>query len=155
MTAEQILLVKHSWKNLRNVDPSFIGDVFYTKLFFDHPKLRRMFPQSLDEQYKKLINMLSAIVSRLDHPDKMEDNIKAMGQRHETYGVKPEHYQMAGNALLWTFEKGLGKEPAKIDDKQIWQRLSENHVIVRKENIIGYRQREVQRKYIHEDINPS
>jgi len=119
MTAEQILLVKHSWKNLRNVDPSFIGDVFYTKLFFDHPKLRRMFPQSLDEQYKKLINMLSAIVSRLDHPDKMEDNIKAMGQRHETYGVKPEHYQMAGNALLWTFEKGLGKDWNE-DIKDAW-----------------------------------
>jgi hemoglobin-like flavoprotein len=28
--------------------------------------------------------------------------------RHTGYGVKPDHYRLVGNALLWTLEKGLG-----------------------------------------------
>jgi hypothetical protein len=34
------------------------------------------------------------------------------------------------------FEYGLGKKPAKINNQDIWQCLSENNMIVRKENIV-------------------
>jgi hemoglobin-like flavoprotein len=33
-----------------------------------------------------------------------------MAKRHEDYGVKPEHYNLVGNALLYTLQKGLGKQ---------------------------------------------
>jgi len=31
-----------------------------------------------------------------------------VSMRHVGYGVKPDHYRLVGNALLWTLEKGLG-----------------------------------------------
>jgi hemoglobin-like flavoprotein len=31
-----------------------------------------------------------------------------MGARHAGYGVRAEHYQTVGAALLWTLEQGLG-----------------------------------------------
>jgi nitric oxide dioxygenase len=34
--------------------------------------------------------------------------VQALGQRHVGYGVKPGHYGVVGEALLWTLEQGLG-----------------------------------------------
>lgn len=110
MTEKQILLVKKSWKVFRDIDPGKIGDVFYSKLFIDHPELRKMFPRNMEEQYKKLIDMLSTIVSRLDHLNELNDDIYAMAQRHVAYGVKDYHYKMVGDALMWTLQQGLGKD---------------------------------------------
>jgi hemoglobin-like flavoprotein len=109
MTEEQIMLVKNSWKTFRNVDAGVIGDLFYSKLFLDHPRLQKMFP-SVEQQHRKLIDMLSYIVSRIDKPETMMEDIKALGIRHEGYGVKPEHYKLVGDALLWTIERGMGKD---------------------------------------------
>ncbi len=67
MTEEQITLVKNSWKIFGNIDPAIVADVFYTKLFFDNPRLRRMFPKYMNLQYKKLIDMLTSIITRLDN----------------------------------------------------------------------------------------
>jgi len=33
----------------------------------------------------------------------------ALAKRHVDYGVKPEHYDSVGAALLWTLERGLGE----------------------------------------------
>jgi hemoglobin-like flavoprotein len=110
MTQEQIALVKNSWKIFRNIEASIIADVFYTKLFFDTPRLRRMFPKDMDLQYKKLIDMLTSIVSKLDNADQIDDELKVLAIRHVGYGVRKEHYKLVGNALIWTLEKGLGHD---------------------------------------------
>ena len=110
MTKEQIILIKKSWRLLRNIDPQIVGDTFYSKLFADNRSLRKMFPTDMEQQYKKLIDMLSAIVMRLDNLNELTDDIAAMAQRHVQYGVKPLHYNLVGNALLWTLQQGLGKD---------------------------------------------
>ena len=110
MTERQIILVKNSWKIFRDIDPLLIGDVFYSRLFQEHPELKRMFPKNMEEQYKKLIDMLSIVVSRLERLDELTTDIAALAQRHAAYGVKPFHYQVVGKALLWTLQQGLGKD---------------------------------------------
>jgi hemoglobin-like flavoprotein len=110
MTEHEILLIKKSWNVFRQIDPLVVGDAFYSKLFFDRPELRRMFPREMDKQYMKLIDMLNTIVLRLDRLDELTEEIVAMAQRHEGYGVKPEHFEPVGEALLWTLKAGLGSE---------------------------------------------
>jgi hemoglobin-like flavoprotein len=110
MTENQITQVQRTWKIFRNIKPIVVGDVFYSKLFMIHPELKKMFPASMDEQYKKLLDMLSLIVARLERLKEVTDDIAALGQRHAGYGVKPEHYEMVGNALLWTLKQGLGSD---------------------------------------------
>ena len=105
-----MVLVKQSWKSFRNVDAHVIGDLFYSKLFFDNPRLRKMFPKTMDAQYQKLVDMLCAIICRLEDGDQLAKDIEIMAVRHSGYGVKPDHYRLAGNALLWTLEKGLGND---------------------------------------------
>lgn len=111
MTIEQIKLVKKTWKILMGIDPKIIGDAFYSKLFADHPALRKMFPTDMEKQYIKLVDMLSSIIMNLDHQSNVDmDNLIDMSKRHVGYGVKPMHYDMVGKALLWTLKKGLGSE---------------------------------------------
>ncbi len=90
------------------MDPAIVGDAFYSKLFSGQPAIRRMFPKDMNAQYKKLMDMLSTIVMRLDNFDKISADIEAMGLRHASYNVKPSQYALVGEALLWTLEKGLG-----------------------------------------------
>ncbi len=95
---------------LRLVPPEIVAGTFYSKLFLDHPELRRMFSQDMDAQYAKLMEMLTAMVARLDDLENYQQEISDMGRRHAGYGVQPRHYEMVGAALLWTLEKGLGDE---------------------------------------------
>lgn len=76
----------------------------------DAPALRKMFPHEMNEQYQKLIEMLNAIVGRLDKLEQLSEEIEAMAKRHVDYGVRPSHYKLVGDALLWTLEKGLGDD---------------------------------------------
>ena len=110
MTEDQILLVKKTWKIFRGIDPVIVGDTFYSKLFSDNPAVKKMFPRKMEEQYKKLMDMLSIVVARLDRLDELADTIAEMAQRHIQYGVRPAHYKFVGNALLWTLEQGLGSD---------------------------------------------
>ncbi len=110
MTPKQIRIVKQSWSILQKIDPVIVADVFYTKLFHDKPPLRKMFPEKMEDQYKKLIDMISVIIGRLDRLDELTQDIEDMAKRHTGYGVKDQHYTLVGNALLWTLAKGLGND---------------------------------------------
>lgn len=110
LSAREVSLIKKSWNQVRNIDPVAVGDAFYTKLFFEHPELRKMFPGEMDVQYIKLMDMLNTMVTHLDKLDELTGDIIAMAKRHEGYGVKPEHYEPVGQALLWTLKTGLGAE---------------------------------------------
>ncbi len=95
---------------LRGINSRTIGDTFYSRLFHDNASLRKMFPADMEGQYQKLMDMLNAIVSRIDRLEEMSDEIAAMARRHAGYGARPGHYKLVGNALLWTLKQGLGSD---------------------------------------------
>ena len=119
MTAEQIALVKKSWKIFRDIDPVLIGDVFYSKLFIEVPHVKHLFKTSRDIQSKKLIDMLNIIVGRLDRLQELTEDIEQLAIRHIHYGAKPEHYQAVGRALIWTLKQGLGVDWTR-DVEEAW-----------------------------------
>ena len=109
MTDRQILILQDSWKQFLKTDSQLVGDVFYSRLFLLMPSLRHLFKNSMTDQYAKIVDMLSLIVSKLDKLDELSEDIKQLAIRHEEYGVRPGHYKLVGDALLWTLAKGLGK----------------------------------------------
>ncbi len=110
MNQKQIQLVRSSWKIFQKIDQKLVGEIFYGKLFADHPQLRKMFPSSMDAQSRKLLDMFSTIVARLDQTEQLAAQLAAMGRRHEGYGVKRSHYSLVGKAFLWTLRTGFGKD---------------------------------------------
>lgn len=110
MTKQEKKLVQRSWRLLRDIDPVKLGDLFYSKLFFDHPEVRPMFPKDMEGQKTKLIHILNVVIARLDYIEDIESEIVALGKRHIEYGVLPRHYEYVATALLWTLARSLGDD---------------------------------------------
>ena len=109
MTPQQIALVQTSFVKVVPIAGT-AADLFYGRLFEIAPDVRRMFPQDLAEQKKKLMAMLGTVVAGLARLDTLLPAICALGERHAGYGVKVEHFTPVGAALLWALEQGLGNE---------------------------------------------
>jgi hemoglobin-like flavoprotein len=83
---------------------------FYERLFTRFPETRAFFAATdMSELRKKLQQTLALIVQNLQHPEVLDSMLRELGQRHVTYGIRPEHYPLVGTALLETFEDFLGK----------------------------------------------
>jgi nitric oxide dioxygenase len=118
MTPTEIALVQTSFAQVAPIAAT-AADLFYGRLFETAPHLRRMFPEDLTEQKRKLMAMLGTAVAGLSHLDTMLRTVRALGRRHAGYGVTEEHYELVGSALLWTLEQGLG--PAfTLDMSDAW-----------------------------------
>jgi hemoglobin-like flavoprotein len=119
MTNKQIDLVKTSWAIVATIDPVTVGGLFYNRLFEIAPQLKPMFRNPVPEQSKKLLAMIDYVISKLDKLEDILDEVAKLAKRHVSYGVKPGHYTIVGEALLWTLEKGLG-ENWDSEVKEAW-----------------------------------
>lgn len=109
LTEEQKKLVRASFDRAERIS-EVIGLIFYKRLFELDPNLRPLFQHNIQEQSKKLMTTLRMAVDGLDHRNELASSIRALGRRHVQYGVKEQHYDTVGEALLWALEKGLGAE---------------------------------------------
>jgi hemoglobin-like flavoprotein len=107
MTPQQIHLVRDSFSTLAP-QADRVADLFYGRLFETAPNLRPLFRSDMKIQKGKLMQMLAAGVALLDRPDQLVPVLRDLGHRHQSYGVKDEHYDVVAAALLWTLEHGLG-----------------------------------------------
>jgi hemoglobin-like flavoprotein len=91
--------------------------VFYQRLFDLDPSLRPLFRENIEEQAVKLMQMLAAAVGLLNKPDSLIPVLQDLGRRHVHYGVRDEHYDTVGEALLWMLGETLGPQftPAACD----------------------------------------
>jgi hemoglobin-like flavoprotein len=85
-----------------------VAELFYARLFELDPSLRSLFQGEPAVQRLKLMDMLGLLVTHADRPDELQAMLTALGERHAAYGVRPEHYDTVGEALLWTLDDGLG-----------------------------------------------
>jgi hemoglobin-like flavoprotein len=106
LTAQQISLVQKSFAKVALISPQ-ISEIFYHKLFDLDPKLKPLFKDNMSEQQEMLMAMLATAVGLLKNQNKLTFILQDLAKRHLHYGVKPEHYILAGSALLYTLEAGL------------------------------------------------
>jgi len=118
MTAEKITLVQDSWAKVVPISET-AAELFYGKLFELDPSVRAMFKGDMKEQGRKLIAILNTAVNALTKLETIVPAVQAMGKRHVDYGVKDEHYDTVGEALIWTL--GVGLKDDFIDEtKDAW-----------------------------------
>jgi hemoglobin-like flavoprotein len=108
MSPTQVHLIRKSFAQLeRHKHVSAL--VFYRRLFELDPTLRPLFKGDIEEQSRKLLDMLGALISMLERPLGLELELRAMGARHSGYGVKDAHYATVGRALLDMLAETLDK----------------------------------------------
>ena len=107
MTPEQKRLVQSTFARVAPIADSAAA-LFYARLFDLDPALRPLFTGDMREQGAKLMRMIGMAVAGLDRLDALVPTVRQLGVRHSSYGVRDEHYDTVGAALLWTLEQGLG-----------------------------------------------
>lgn len=118
MTPEQVALVQESFAKVAPIAPQAAA-LFYGNLFAADPSLKTLFKGDMDEQGKKLMQVLATAVNSLKNLPGLVPVLQALAKRHVGYGVKDEHYATVGGALLLTLSQGLGD--AFTDDvKEAW-----------------------------------
>ena len=108
MTQKQIELVRASWSKVAALDPVIVGELFYNRLFTIAPEVQPLFHGPMPGQSRKLMAMLSYVISKLNRLEDIFSEVALLAKRHVAYGVKPEYFTPVGAALLWTLEQGLG-----------------------------------------------
>lgn len=102
-----VRLVQESWAKVVPIADA-AGKLFYANLFEADPTLKALFKGDMEQQASKLVQMISAAVGKLHQLDVLVPILEQLGQRHNGYGVKPEHYSTVGAALIKTLDQGLG-----------------------------------------------
>lgn len=118
MTPEQVELVQSSFKKVEPI-ASTAGDLFYGRLFEIAPEVRPMFADNIEDQRDKLMSMLGTAVTNLHQIEQIIEPVKTLGAKHIDYGVKDEHYDKVGEALIWTLQEGL-KDDFTPEIKDAW-----------------------------------
>jgi hemoglobin-like flavoprotein len=103
----QALELRRTWE-LVTPFADEVAELFYARLFELDPSLRPLFRGDPATQRQKLMDMLGLLVDHADRPDELHSMLAALGARHVSYGVRVDHYDTVGEALLWTLEDGLG-----------------------------------------------
>lgn len=107
MTPQQIDLVQKSFGDVKPIAAT-AAQLFYSRLFTLDPALRPMFKGDLARQGQMLMSMLGVAVVGLKNLEALAPVVRQLGARHVRYGVRTEHYDTVGAALIWTLEQGLG-----------------------------------------------
>jgi hemoglobin-like flavoprotein len=109
MTPDQVKLVQESFAKVAPISDQ-AAVMFYNRLFEIAPSVKAMFPTDMSEQRRKLMATLAIVVNGLSKLEMILPAASSLATRHVAYGAKAEHYPVAGEALLWTLEKGLGAD---------------------------------------------
>ena len=120
MNQKQIQLVKQSWSYVITRSDE-AGELFYSRLFEVAPDLKHLFSEDIKTQARKLMSMVTLIVSKLDKLDMITTDIKSLASRHGRYGAKKEHYAVVGECLVWTLKAGLeGQNRWSEETEEAW-----------------------------------
>lgn len=86
--------------SLERAPRGVLAAAFYHHLFAAHPELESLFNTDPRAMEMKFEMTLRSIIDALDRSSDMEQPLHELGARHSAYGVRKEHYAMAGKALL-------------------------------------------------------
>jgi nitric oxide dioxygenase len=121
MTPRQIRLLQRSFARIQPIADR-IGLTFYGRLFERAPEVRTMFKNDIKLQQRKLMNffgefvklhlrsLLTLPVTAASNPEVSIPGIAALAHRHVEYGVMPDHFVAAKEALFWSFSQHLQDE---------------------------------------------
>ncbi len=102
-------IVEQSFAQLADQGEQIVKE-FYQHLFSHYPELKPLFDGvSAAGQQKKLLAALILLVNNLRKPEILQDYLKGLGHRHQSYGVSAEDYEKVKTSLLSVMGRLAGK----------------------------------------------
>lgn len=100
-------VIEELWDSLAGERVQLINS-FYGKLFDRHPQYRQMFPEQMDHQKDKMVEMLSAVARFSDHIDLIRPYMKRIAEVHRSLGLHPRDLRNFQTVLIETLEEQSG-----------------------------------------------
>jgi hemoglobin-like flavoprotein len=107
ITPTQVKLVQSSFEHVLPI-ADVAGMLFYERIFTLAPEARALFGDDIALQASRTMAAVKTAVDGLDDIEQVAPFLVRLGARHVRYGVVPEHFDLVGEAFLWTLEQGLG-----------------------------------------------
>ncbi|PKD99989.1 globin domain-containing protein [Macrococcoides caseolyticum] len=88
-----------------------ITSAFYKHMFEAHPELLNVFNktnQKLGRQQTALAQTVIAAAKHIDHLEAIVPNVNQIAHKHRALEIKPEHYPIVGENLIWAIQHVLG-----------------------------------------------
>jgi hemoglobin-like flavoprotein len=108
LTGSEIDLLRTSFRQVSQA-PGQAAALFYGRLFEIAPEAREMFPAEMEAQGLKMMSTLGVVVAQLHDLEATRPMLEALARRHVGYGVRPEHYALLDEPLLFMLRQGLGE----------------------------------------------
>jgi len=111
--AEKVLvmdavLLKQSFEIIKPQQEAFANS-FYQRLFAYYPETQKLFAHTdMERQKSSLMATLATVVATVERGDNLIPTLQRLGERHQHYGVTPDHYPLVGGVLLETFKEYIG-----------------------------------------------
>ena len=112
LSAETLSTVK-STAPLLAKEGKAITDLFYSKLFANHPELQHTFNmanQAQGEQSRALAESVFMYATHIDALQNLGPMVNRIAHKHASLQVSPEHYPIVGKYLLEAIQDHLGLE---------------------------------------------
>jgi hemoglobin-like flavoprotein len=107
---------------IENGGVTALGMRFYARLFEKYPSVRPLFITPPEEQHKKLLASVSAIVAAVEKPDVLIPYLHAMAIRHLKYKTENTHYPAVTENLVTVLAEHLSKEGKWTDEmRNTWE----------------------------------
>jgi len=118
MKAEQLQLLLVSLNTIQPLADQITRD-FYHHLFETQPTMSGLFKGDMHRQGSMLITTLSLAVNGLSNVEDIQSAIWSLGNRHHSYGVKPEYFPPFRESFIWSLEYHMG-DKFTPDLKSAW-----------------------------------
>ncbi len=106
-TESEIAIVRDTWQPVA-ADPGAAAALFYGRLFEAAPEVKPLFKGDMDEQGRKLMQMIGIAVNNMHDVEKIIPALEKLGAAHAAFGAEPEHYPVVGDVLIGTLAVALG-----------------------------------------------
>ncbi|GAX14656.1 hypothetical protein FisN_6Lh441 [Fistulifera solaris] len=128
--------VSSTWDQVKLKDKDYVdrlGELIFERLFQLNPPAAAIFDMEGVENIKEhlsfkthapvIVDMVDCVVQFLGpNLDSLEDFLKDLGQRHISYGAKPEDLSSMGRATIFAVETILGAD-FTTEDADNWTRV--------------------------------
>lgn len=121
LTTEHITTVK-STIPLLEAGGSAITEHFYKRMFLYNPELKHIFNmtnQATGRQRTALFEAILAYAKNIDNLSVLKHAVERINQKHTTFHIKPEHYQIVGLHLIETLRELL-PEQFSFEVEEAW-----------------------------------
>ena len=109
MDKKNIKLVQESLPLIRENFASASAS-FYDNLFSLRPDMRDLFRDDLEGQGMRFLKAMGTIAELLDNPDALDSGFSQLALSHAQLGVRAEHFEPMGSALLVTLGEAMGAD---------------------------------------------